>query len=54
MNPFCIIGIIILLALVWIEYRYSPRIDITKEGDVLLWYTMCSGYRHYKHLFKLK
>jgi hypothetical protein len=52
MNPSCIITIIVLLILLWIEYRYSPRIDVTKKGD--LWYTMWDGYRHFKFLFKIK
>lgn len=54
MNPSYIIGIIFVLLLAWIEYRYSPRFDITEEGDLLLWYTMWDGYRNYKHLFKIK
>lgn len=54
MNPLALIGIILVLILAGIEYRYSLRIDITKEGDVLLWFNTRKGCRHYKHLFKLK
>jgi len=30
--------ILALLALIIIEVMYIPRIDITKIGDVILWY----------------
>lgn len=52
MNPICIIGMVVIAILAWIEYRYSPRIDVTREGDVLLWYNIKKNYRHFKHLFK--
>lgn len=57
MTPFFIISTIILGILVFIEARYSPRIDITKDGDILLWYNSRydgAKYRDYKPLFKLK
>lgn len=36
-----------------IELFFSPRIDTTKEGDTLLWYSTKYG-RDYLFLFKKK
>ena len=43
-----LIGSIILLKL----GKYQPWIDITKEGDVMLWYND-DGKRTYKKLFNI-
>jgi hypothetical protein len=55
MKPGCIITTIIFITLCVIEHRYSPRIDITKKGDVLLWFTSIKdNHRHFKFLFKIR
>jgi hypothetical protein len=41
-----------LLLIVFIHFKYRPYIDVTREQDVLLWYTK-NGKREFKHLFKL-
>lgn len=52
-NLFLIIfAAVALIAILWVEDAYSPRIDITKEGDVLLWYSTPGGFRKYRFLFK--
>lgn len=32
--------------------KYQPWIDITREGDVIIWYN-CKGGRTYKFLFNI-
>lgn len=49
-----IIVLVITGVLVHIEHLFKPRIDITKEGQVLLWYTNKESLRDYKHLFNIK
>ena len=33
-------------------FKYRPSLDITKKGDVILWYYK-KGKRLYKHLFNI-
>lgn len=60
MTPLFIISTTILGILIFIEARFSPRFDITEEGDLLIWYYLrwgrngCDQYRHFKRLFKIK
>lgn len=49
--PLIIAGVCFLLAA---EFRWSPRIDITRKGDVMLWYNTNHFCRVGKKLFNLK
>lgn len=54
MNPTAVISIIGFVALmVVIEHSFKPRIDVTKDRDVLLWYYNRLGERVYTVLFHL-
>lgn len=43
-----IVGILAIISF----FKYRPWIDITREGDVLLWYNVNCG-RTYKFLFNI-
>ena len=45
--------LILFLIIVVIELTYSPRIEFTRERDVLLMYFDKNNKRAYKILFKL-
>lgn len=49
---FCIIFAVVILIFM-IEKKYSPRIDVTKERDVLLWYNNKYNNRYFIKLFKI-
>lgn len=52
--PGIIVPILLLIVLgIIIEHHFEPRIDVTKDHDVVLWYNN-SGKRVYTMLFKLK
>ena len=44
--------IIIIQVVVVLLVKYRPSLDITREGDVVLWYNK-KGKRVWKHLFKI-
>lgn len=48
----CIIFAVVILIIV-IEKKYSPRIDVTRERDVLLWYNNKYNNRYFIKLFKI-
>lgn len=43
-----------LLLVAYFIHKYEPFVDVTCEGDVLLWYNSKDGSRKYKLLFKIK
>jgi len=45
-----IIGLVAIIVINLIRYR--PWLDVTREGDVVLWYNK-KGKRVWKHLFKI-
>lgn len=52
--PGIVVPILLLIVLgILIEHYFEPRIDVTKDNDVILWYND-SGKRAYTLLFKLK
>ena len=62
MRPEIIILLIAFVVGMYLLLRYRPTIDITKDGDVLLWYNYhyynrpnkkWFVQRHYKHLFNI-
>ncbi len=44
----------ILLVVLGLALNYGPSIDVTKEGDVLLWYYDKTNQRKWKKLFNIK
>ena len=45
--------LLILLIGIGIDYIYKPRLEITRERDLLLFYTNKFGNRVYVKLFKI-
>lgn len=44
---------LILFMLAVIEVRYSPRLETTRNRDLLLYYTTIKNKREYVYLFRL-
>ena len=43
--------IIILILLAVINYQFNPKLDFTRERNLLLWYTDSEGDRVYYKIF---
>lgn len=46
-----IIFLTLVVSIIVIETIFHPRLDITFDGKLLLWYTSKNNNRTYKHLF---
>lgn len=45
------IGLVLIILLFKLLYKYSPFIDITSTKDILIWFNY-KGKRIYKYLYK--
>jgi len=43
----CVLYVVILLILIFIEYLFQPRLDYTDNNNLLLWY---NNYKKRKYL----
>lgn len=46
--------LLVLFVVIGIELFFSPRIDLTYKGDILLWYNNFKRQRNYIFLFKVE
>ena len=46
--------LVLFVVVIGIELFFSPRIDLTYKGDILLWYNNFKRQRDYIFLFKVE